>query len=101
MKLSDSQNEAIKKIKEWYYNETDKKQCFRLFGYAGCGKTTIMRHAIGEIGLTFDGESPEVRAAAFTGKAALCMQRAGTPARTIHSLIYSLHEATEEEIQEA
>ena len=36
--------------------------------------------------------------AAFTGKAALVMTRKGTPASTIHSLIYRVSEATPEEI---
>ena len=35
---------------------------------------------------------------AFTGKAALVMTRKGTPASTIHSLIYRVSEATPEEI---
>jgi hypothetical protein len=37
--------------------------------------------------------------AAFTGKAALVMTRKGTPASTIHSLIYRVSEATPEEIE--
>jgi hypothetical protein len=36
--------------------------------------------------------------AAFTGKAALVMTRKGTPASTIHSLIYRVSEATPEDI---
>jgi hypothetical protein len=36
--------------------------------------------------------------AAFTGKAALVMTRKGTPASTIHSLIYRVSDATPEEI---
>ena len=40
----------------------------------------------------------EVLFAAFTGKAALVMTRKGTPASTIHSLIYRVSEATPEEI---
>ncbi len=39
--------------------------------------------------------------AAFTGKAALVMTRKGTPAQTIHSLIYRVSEATPEEIARA
>ena len=44
---------------------------------------------------------PGVVTATFTGKAALVLRRKGTPARTIHSLIYSVIEATEEEIEAA
>jgi hypothetical protein len=44
---------------------------------------------------------PGVVTATFTGKAALVLRRKGTPARTIHSLIYSVIEATEEEVEAA
>jgi exodeoxyribonuclease V len=57
-------------------------QVFRLFGYAGTGKTTLARHLA-------EGIDGEVRFAAFTGKAALVMRAKGcTAASTIHSLIY-------------
>jgi exodeoxyribonuclease-5 len=39
--------------------------------------------------------------ATFTGKAALMLRRKGTPARTIHSLIYSVIEATKDEVEAA
>ena len=80
---------------------------FRLFGYAGSGKTTVLKFALDELGLSphrsaKDGRCvPGVVTATFTGKAALVLTRKGTPARTIHSLIYSVIEATEEEIEEA
>jgi len=55
---------------------------FRLFGYAGTGKTTLARH----IAESVDGD---VLFAAFTGKAALVMRSKGCQrASTIHSLIY-------------
>jgi exodeoxyribonuclease-5 len=44
---------------------------------------------------------PGVVTATFTGKAALVLRRKGTPARTIHSLIYSVIVATDEEIEAA
>ncbi len=44
------------------------------------------------------GATGGVLFAAFTGKAALVMTRKGTPASTIHSLIYRVSEATPEEI---
>lgn len=57
------------------------KQIFRLFGFAGTGKTTLARH------LAEGAET--VCYGAFTGKAALMMQRNGCAgASTIHSLIY-------------
>lgn len=58
------------------------QQVFRLFGYAGTGKTLLARHLAEHV----DGE---VAFAAFTGKAALMLRRRGAAsATTIHSLIY-------------
>jgi exodeoxyribonuclease-5 len=55
---------------------------FRLFGYAGTGKTTLARYFAEHV----DGE---VLFAAFTGKAAQVLRARGAKnARTIHSLIY-------------
>ncbi|MDQ0436800.1 exodeoxyribonuclease-5 [Kaistia dalseonensis] len=55
---------------------------FRLFGYAGTGKTTLAKHIAADI----DGT---VAFAAFTGKAAHVLRSKGCEgAGTIHSLIY-------------
>ena len=63
---------------------------FRLFGYAGTGKTTLARHIA-------EGVDGKVLFAAFTGKAALVMRSKGCPAAsTIHSLIYQARESGEE-----
>jgi exodeoxyribonuclease-5 len=99
---SPQQAAAIAAIENWFRRGTRDQQVFRLFGYAGTGKTTITRHAIGELGLEpMDrmGGAGGVLYAAFTGKAALVMTRKGTPASTIHSLIYKVSEATPEEIE--
>lgn len=99
---SPQQMAAIAAIEDWFRRRTRDQQVFRLFGYAGTGKTTITRHAIGELGLEpmdRTGGAGGVLYAAFTGKAALVMTRKGTPASTIHSLIYKVSEATPEEIE--
>ncbi|MEW5704826.1 MAG: ATP-dependent RecD-like DNA helicase [Pseudomonadota bacterium] len=99
---SPQQAAAIAAIEDWFRRRTREQQVFRLFGYAGTGKTTITRHAIGELGLEpmdRTGGAGGVLYAAFTGKAALVMTRKGTPASTIHSLIYKVSEATPEEIE--
>jgi exodeoxyribonuclease V len=104
---SDRQATAIREIKEWFTNRTGEQQVFRVFGYAGSGKTTLTRHAIDELGLDTMVKSTDgivsgaagVLYAAFTGKAALVMTRKGTPASTIHSLIYRVSEATAAEIE--
>ena len=104
---SDSQARAIAAIKDWFEHRTQESQVFRLFGYAGTGKSTVLKLALDELGLSphrseRDGDCvPGVVTATFTGKAALVLRRKGTPARTIHSLIYSVIEATEEEVAEA
>jgi exodeoxyribonuclease-5 len=101
---SPQQAAAINAIKDWFQHRTHEQQVFRTFGYAGSGKTTITRHAIEELGLeTLDRDNATggVLYAAFTGKAALVMTRKGTPASTIHSLIYRVSEATPEEIARA
>jgi exodeoxyribonuclease-5 len=99
---SPQQAAAIRAIVEWYRNPHRKQPVFRLFGYAGSGKSTITAHAIEALGLApksrDGGATGGVLFAAFTGKAALVMTRKGTPASTIHSLIYRVSEATPEEI---
>lgn len=92
------QAKAIHDVKDWFANRTQEQQVFRVFGYAGTGKTTITKHAIAELGLT-EGSDGDVLYGAFTGKAALVMSRKGTPASTIHSLIYRVSEATPAEIE--
>jgi len=94
---SDLQAKAIADIKDWFMNDTGGQQVFRVFGYAGTGKTTTTRHAIDELGL--EEGTGSVLYGAYTGKAALVMTRKGTPASTIHSLIYRVSEATEAEIE--
>lgn len=99
---SPQQAAAIRAIVDWYRNPTREQAVFRLFGFAGSGKSTITLHAIEALGLapmSRDGNATGgVLFAAFTGKAALVMTRKGTPASTIHSLIYRVSEATPEEI---
>src|SRR4029078_9488216 len=92
----------------WFNNPTKERQVFRLFGYAGTGKSTVLKFALAELGLdphksSRDGGEcvPGVVTATFTGKAALVLRRKGTPARTIHSLIYSVLQATAEEVADA
>lgn len=82
MEYTEAQKEAFYKVDHWLRHETKKQQVFSIFGYAGVGKTTITKDLVSR----FDGE---VLYAAFTGKAAMVMNRHGMPASTIHSLIYT------------
>ncbi len=80
MEWSANQDEALKAVAKWL-NDPDQ-QVFRLFGYAGTGKTTLARHFA-------EGVEGTVLFAAFTGKAAHVLRQKGcVGATTIHSLIY-------------
>ncbi len=80
MQFSPQQDEALKSVGRWL--KSGRPQIFRLFGYAGTGKTTLARYFAEHV----DGQ---VQFAAFTGKAAQVLRSKGaTNARTIHSLIY-------------
>ncbi|ATQ67654.1 MULTISPECIES: ATP-dependent DNA helicase [Methylosinus] len=86
---SPEQERALSAVAAWL--KEPRAQLFRLFGYAGTGKSTLARH----IAESVDGE---VVFGAFTGKAALVMRSKGCKdARTIHSLIYR---ATDSETEE-
>ena len=99
--VSEAQAKAIRAIRDWFLHRTHEQPVFRTFGYAGTGKTTITSLAIEELGLQpmTPGGLGGVLFAAFTGKAVLVMTRKGTPAQTIHSLIYRNSEASPEEIE--
>jgi exodeoxyribonuclease-5 len=80
MQFSPQQDAALKAVDRWL--KEGRKPIFRLFGYAGTGKTTLARHFAEHV----DGS---VQFAAFTGKAAQVLRSKGaTNARTLHSLIY-------------
>ena len=98
--VSKAQADAIRAIRDWYRHRTHEQQVFRVFGYAGVGKSTITALAIEALGLEpmTPGGLGGVLFAAFTGKAVHVMTRKGTPAQTIHSLIYRHSEASPEEI---
>lgn len=81
MDISAHQDQALQAVSSWY--KSNGPQVFYLGGYAGTGKTTLAKHFAESIGHTVF--------CAFTGKAALVMQRKGCiNAATIHSLIYKV-----------
>lgn len=82
---SPQQQAALQSVRSWL-SQPENRPVFRLFGYAGTGKTTL---AI-EIAKMAGGQ---VCFAAFTGKASLVMSRKGcNPSSTIHKLIYKPEE---------
>lgn len=88
MNWSPQQDAALSAVARWLQSGTP--QLFRLFGYAGTGKTTLARHIA-------EGVDGDVVFAAFTGKAALVLRHKGCAgAQTIHSLIYRSRGVEEE-----
>lgn len=79
MNWSPQQTKAIDAVGRWL--KQSDQPVFRLFGYAGTGKTTLAQHLASGAG--------RVHFAAYTGKAASVMKDKGCSyASTIHSLIY-------------
>jgi ATP-dependent exoDNAse (exonuclease V) alpha subunit len=84
------QDAALTAASDWFKAQRGRASIFRLFGYAGTGKTTLAKHIA-------DGIDGKVLFAAFTGKAACVMRSKGChSASTIHSLIYKARESGEE-----
>jgi exodeoxyribonuclease-5 len=80
MEWSREQNGALRAVSKWL--QSGEPQLFRLFGFAGTGKTTLARHIAAD-------SDREVVFVAYTGKAALVLRAKGCHgASTIHSLIY-------------
>jgi exodeoxyribonuclease-5 len=87
MTWSPQQDAALKAVAEWL--RRGDRPVFRLFGYAGTGKTTLAKHIA-------EGVEGEVSFGAYTGKAALVLRTKGCPdASTIHSMIYRSRESDE------
>lgn len=83
MRWGPQQATALKRIGRWLKDDT-ADQVFRLFGYAGTGKTTLAKYVAEHV----DGE---VYFVAYTGKAARVLARNGcTGASTIHRMIYKV-----------
>ncbi|MGN0805713.1 MAG: ATP-dependent RecD-like DNA helicase, partial [Candidatus Coproplasma sp.] len=92
--LNSDQKVADKKISDWYFNGT--KQVFVLTGYAGTGKTALLKHTVLQTLKLDDNYS-----AAFvtpTGKAATVLLKNGVSACTLHRLIYQ-SQTIEQEVE--
>lgn len=87
MQFGKQQQQAIKKVRAWL-EDPEAPQVFRLFGWAGSGKTTLAKYLEEMAKEIFKTATPTIYAA-YTGKAALVLQQKGcTDAQTLHSLIY-------------
>jgi exodeoxyribonuclease-5 len=79
--LSEDQQKAFDRILDWI-GEAGCSQ-LSLGGYAGTGKTTLLKHVIEEL--------PHVaQVMSLTGKAVSVLIKKGVDARTIHSTIYNV-----------
>lgn len=84
MQWSPKQAAALTAVAKWF-NDPHSPQVFRLFGYAGTGKTTLAKHIAEMLGGALF--------ACFTGKAALVLRSKGcADATTLHSLCYKPQE---------
>ena len=98
LKLTEEQETAIDAVEKWFSegNGHPTRPYFRLGGYAGTGKTTILQECIRRLGLTVSDVEVEnaeqgrliARCCAFTGRAARVMTSKGTRATTLHRTIY-------------
>lgn len=94
MNWSPQQAMALSAVAQWHRSclaeiasgASLSQPVFRVFGFAGTGKTTLVKHFANSI------DGPTVYGA-YTGKAAAVMRQNGcSNARTLHSLIYSYEE---------
>ncbi len=79
--LTEEQQQAVARIMAWTKNASSGE--YKLGGYAGTGKTTVIKTILEQLRKTHD-----VVVAAFTGKAVNVLQRKGIRAQTLHSLMY-------------
>lgn len=94
--LTPDQEKAKEYMLDWYFNRA--AQVFTLAGYAGTGKTFLINHVVKDHFFLVPEES--VFFVTPTGKAATVLIQNGTPAGTIHSLIYRKEEIKEEFVDE-
>jgi exodeoxyribonuclease-5 len=83
--LNKGQKEAVKRVLSWYFEESETKHIFKLFGYSGVGKSTVIQFILEILGLTFY----QVLFATPAGKAASVLRHKGIPANTIHRTLYN------------
>lgn len=89
---SPQQAAALDRVGAWLA-DPHAPRIFRLFGYAGTGKTTLARH------LAYTGARTPIFAA-FTGKAASVLRSRGClGARTLHSLLYNVRDRDKAELR--
>lgn len=97
--LSEEQLEAVSLIANFISPSNFAKE-FRLSGYAGTGKTTVIKYILTPkeltepaLGLNYSAPAIRANVCAFTGKAVHVLRKKGIhSAQTIHSMIYDCYE---------
>ncbi len=82
--LTEEQTFAVESIKKWLDDPLGRIE-FKLGGYAGTGKTTVIKFLLRELRPRFT-----VVVCAFTGKAVNVLDKKGVIAQTMHSLMYNV-----------
>lgn len=91
MQWTAQQEKALKDVSRWL-KDPKAPLIYRLFGFAGTGKTTLAKYLAEGIQIVYF--------VAFTGKAADVLRRKGCPAQTIHSLIYATSVTSRKKLKE-
>lgn len=93
MHWTTQQDSALKAISQWHKGGNNTPQVFRMWGYAGTGKTTLAK----EIAKGINGN---IFFCTYTGKAAHVLRQKGCPeASTIHSLIYNPRDKSKRKLE--
>ncbi len=93
MKWGAQQDQGLRAVDDWL-RDPNGPQVFRLFGFAGTGKTTLDKHFASSV-------SGPVIFCAYTGKAALVLRQKGCPnPTTIHKLIYVPKDKSQRRVRE-
>lgn len=91
---SKQQEMALEAVARWF--RSGDEQVFKVFGYAGTGKTTLAQYFA-----TSFGENANILFGAYTGKAALVLRKHGClDATTIHKMIYLPREKSKQRLRE-
>src|SRR5580692_6774742 len=96
LRLTDDQQGAMDSISSWLVT-AQPNSIFRLFGLAGCGKTTCSVN-LKKIINPKNGNRLRVLYIAYTNRAVSVLEDKGCkPAKTLHSVMYDVSEHTDEE----
>lgn len=88
--LTNEQSNALQEIVNWFKYDSKIKKFWRLSGFAGTGKTSLIRYILEDPSFYKTNARPVVITP--THAAARVLRKKGVPAQTLHSLIYRIEE---------